>query len=319
MNVFLTFDIEIWCNDWKALDERFPAAFDRYVYGRSDAGQYALPKTLEILAVNGLKGVFFVEPLFSARFGARHLETIVGMILNAGQEVQLHLHPEWTDEIRPIVFPDKPYKRQHLFNYSLDEQTRLIALGLELLRAAGARDVNAFRAGSFGANRDTLLAAQACGLHYDSSLNMCAPISGQDIRSDEPFYFPRCHNALRLVPMTVFRDGFRKLRPAQVGACSFRELTDILENSASLGHDSVTILSHNFEMLRSGSSKPDKIVAARFAALCRYLAKHRSTMPTRGFHDALDWTPAPLNRELSRSGYAASVGRLVEQILRRLH
>jgi peptidoglycan/xylan/chitin deacetylase (PgdA/CDA1 family) len=41
----------------------------RALYGRSPAGDYALPKTLEILDRNGLKGVFFVEPLFAARFG----------------------------------------------------------------------------------------------------------------------------------------------------------------------------------------------------------------------------------------------------------
>ncbi|THF61620.1 polysaccharide deacetylase family protein [Pseudothauera rhizosphaerae] len=319
MNVFLTFDIEIWCNDWNALDERFPAAFERYVYGRSAAGEYALPRTLELLAAHGLKGVFFVEPLFSARFGARHLETIVGMIQDAGQEVQLHLHPEWTDEIRPAVFPDKPYKRQHLFHYSLDEQTRLIALGLDLLRGAGARDVNAFRAGSFGANRDTLLAAEACGLRYDSSLNMCASVSGRDIRDAEPFHFPRPHGALQLVPMTVFRDGRGRLRPAQVGACSFAELKDVLADSAARGHGCVTLLSHNFEMLRAGSSKPDKVVVSRFEALCRHLARHRDTLPTRGFHDALEWTPAPPDGALARSGRLATGRRLVEQALRRLN
>ena len=38
MNVYLTFDVEVWCNDWTQLDARFPASFDRYVYGRSARG-----------------------------------------------------------------------------------------------------------------------------------------------------------------------------------------------------------------------------------------------------------------------------------------
>ena len=58
MNIYLTFDIEVWCDGWDALDERFPVAFDRYVYGRSAAGDYALPKTLEIMDRHGIKGVF---------------------------------------------------------------------------------------------------------------------------------------------------------------------------------------------------------------------------------------------------------------------
>ena len=105
MNVLLTFDVEIWCQGWHDLDARFPASFDRYVYGRSSRGDYAIPRTLSILDGHGLKGIFFVEPLFAARFGLKYLKIIVDMIRSAGQEVQLHLHPEWTDEIKPAPIP----------------------------------------------------------------------------------------------------------------------------------------------------------------------------------------------------------------------
>ena len=47
MNIYLTFDVEIWCGGWDDLDSRFPSSFQRYVYGRSRKGDYALPKTLE--------------------------------------------------------------------------------------------------------------------------------------------------------------------------------------------------------------------------------------------------------------------------------
>ena len=317
MNVYLSFDIEVWCNDWNALDARFPAAFERYVYGRSPAGEYALPKTLEILNRHGLKGVFFVEPLFAARFGVQHLDTIVRLIRDAGQEVQLHLHPEWTDEIRPEVFPDKPFKRQHLFLYSCEEQTRLLDMGLDLLRQVGVQDVNAFRAGSFGANRDTLRAAAACGLQYDSSLNMCAPVSGQDIRDDAPFYFPRHEEGLCLVPMTVFRDGRGTLRPAQIGACSFAELRQALESAALQGHPCAMLLSHNFEMLHPGKNTPDKIVVSRFEALCRYLGEQRATLPTCGFHDPLPLPASPADLRLAHCNRRATWRRLAEQALRR--
>src|SRR5436189_226672 len=98
MRVLLTFDVEVWCNGWKDLDGQFATAFARYVYGRSQAGEFALPRTLDTLRRHGLHGVFFVEPLFAARFGVQYLTEIVQLIQDAGQEVQLHLHPEWTDE-----------------------------------------------------------------------------------------------------------------------------------------------------------------------------------------------------------------------------
>src|SRR5512142_2710647 len=105
MQVLLTFDVEVWCSGWEALDAQFADAFQCHVYGSASAGQYGLPKTLEILRRNRLRGVFFVEPLFAARFGIAHLRTIVSLIQDAGQDVQLHLHPEWTDEIRPAPLP----------------------------------------------------------------------------------------------------------------------------------------------------------------------------------------------------------------------
>lgn len=318
MNVFLTFDIEIWCNDWTALDERFPAAFERYVYGRSRAGDYALPKTLECLNRHGLRGVFFVEPLFAARFGVEYLEKLTSLIREAGQEVQMHLHPEWTDEIRPQVFPDKPYKRQHLIHYSHTEQVELMRRGLALLAEAGNAEINAFRAGSFAANAATLDAVRDCGLQVDSSLNMVYPYSGEDVRREEFFYFPRERNGLQLLPMTVFRDGRGLLRHAQVGACGVKEMCEAIEDAARRGHPCFTILSHNFEMLRGGSSRPDRIVANRFEALCRYLGKHRDAFPTCGLGTIPKLKKMPPNTDLAKVSRFATLCRLAGQAARRL-
>ena len=85
MNVYLTFDIEVWCNGWSHLDDNFPGSFERYVYGASRTEGYALPKTLQILQRHGLHGVFFVEPLFSARFGSQHLKTAGPPTLSTGR------------------------------------------------------------------------------------------------------------------------------------------------------------------------------------------------------------------------------------------
>lgn len=318
MNVFLTFDIEIWCNDWNALDERFPAAFRRYVYGRSPAGDYALPKTLETLNRHGLHGVFFVEPLFAARFGIEPLAELTGLIREAGQEVQMHLHPEWTDEISPPVFPDKPFKRQHLIHYSRDEQTELIRRGLALLAAAGSPGITAFRAGSFAASADTLAAVKACGLLVDASLNMSCPYSGADVREEGDFHFPRARAGLQLLPMTVFRDGWGRLRHAQVGACGAKELCEAIEDAAEAGHPCFTILSHNFEMLRPGSSEPDRVVARRFEALCRFLGDHPDALPTTGLATVPRFAPLPAAPRLAEAGRVATLRRLAAQAVRRL-
>lgn len=315
MNVFLTFDIEVWCPSWNDLDANFPKAFDRYVFGRSRHGGYALPKTLEILNRHGLHGVFFVEPLFSGRFGAEHLATIVDLIRDAEQEVQLHLHPEWTDEIEPPLIPNNGLKRQHLSYYDLAEQTALIGHGLRMLSEVGVHSVNAFRTGSFAADATTFDALAANGIPFDSSLDPSSGISAPDIQRVSPAFAPVRIGSVSEYPVTVFKDGLGKLRHAQVGACSTSELARALDQRARASAADFVIYSHNFEMLKPGSIEPDWIVVRRFERLCALLGRTRE-WPTIGFHEA-----RRVEREASGPRYS-SVGilptgiRLLEQAIR---
>lgn len=318
MNVHLSFDIEVWCGGWKDLDGRFPESFERYVYGRSPKGEYALPKTLEILARHNLRGVFFVEPLFAARFGIDKLGVIVELIRAGGHDIQLHLHPEWSDETRPLPFPGANRKRQHLAFYTLEEQVALIRLGLALMSRVGCNGISAFRAGSFASNADTYRALRACGIAIDSSLNEVMAESAPDLRDKLDFTCPQVFEGVDILPMTIFRDGFGSLRPAQLGACSFAEMRQAMESAYEAGFGNFVILSHNFEMLRRGSSMPDAIVVRRFEALCAYLDVNREHLPVVAMSRppivASDGTSPPL----PRVSLGATLLRHGEQLARRL-
>lgn len=316
--MFLTFDIEVWCNGWDTLDQSFPASFERYIYGRSRHGDYALPKTLEILDSHGLHGVFFVEPLFSARFGAEYLERVVRMIHGAGQEVQLHLHPEWTDEISPPLLAKVSSKRQHLIYYDLDEQVELIASGKALLEAAGSGPLRAFRAGSYAVNRCTYEALRRNGIAADSSLNRCFAVSGADLRAGHDFAAAFEIEGVVTYPVSVFHDGFGRLRPAQVGACSFEELRDALWDASASGHANFVIVSHNFELLRPDSSLPDFFVVSRFERLCAFLAAHRDAFRIAGFDGVAPPRFDAKAVALPRVALLSSARRYAEQALRRL-
>ena len=318
MNVLLTFDVEIWCNSWNTLDADFPASFQRYVFGRSQRGDYALPKTLEILDRHGLRGVFFVEPLFAARFGIEPLATIIGLIQNAGQEIQLHLHPEWTDEAHPPLLPGSHIKRQLLSDYSLDEQRTLIDHGMQLLREAGGPRPNAFRSGSFACNEDTFRAVAACGIPFDSSINLETPVSqpGATAPDAAGYCEPFQVNDLTLVPMSSFRDGFRRARHAQIGACSSGELIQALIGAERDTWSTFVLLSHNFELMVPGKNQPDRVVVKRFEKVCGFLDENRSTMPTTGFLN-LPPVPEPRGLDLPSVGKSATVSRYFEQVLRR--
>lgn len=317
MKVHLTFDIEVWCNGWTNLDAEFASCYPRYVYGHSKHGDYALPKTLEILNRHGLRGVFFVEPLFSARFGASYLERIVRLIDDADHEVQLHLHPEWTDEIIPPIIPNVSVKRQHLTYYTFEEQIALIRHGKMLLEEALGKTVSAFRAGSYAINEDTFEALATCGISVDSSINRCYAISAPKLVVEHGTTVPIAVDGVISYPVTVFHDGFGRERPAQIGACSYGEMRQALESAHTEGCSDFVIVSHNFEMLKPGCSDPDFVVARRFEQLCRYLADNETQFDVSGFSVHAAPVVATAKPRMPRTGLLPTAWRLAEQLARR--
>lgn len=288
VKVYLTFDVEVWPGAWTDIDSRFPRAFRQYVYGDTPQGQYALPKTLSILGDHGLHGVFFVEPMFSSRFGVAPLAEIIGLIREARQEVQMHLHAEWVNEARERLLDRPPgCKLQHLSYFSREDQCDLVAWAKRRLNEAGAGVPTAFRAGSFRFNEHTLAALAANSIHIDSSYNHCSggPESGV-WRTMEPGnvpVVPFMTGGVIETPVTVYRDSPLGLRPLQITACSFEEIAAVLRKAADHGYPSVTIVSHNFEMLDRRDFSCDKIVAQRFRKLCQFLARHGDVFETAGF------------------------------------
>ena len=318
MNVHVTFDIEVWCNGWANLDREFATCYPRYVYGRSKRGDYALPKTLEILSRHGIHGIFFVEPLFAARFGTEYLERIVRLIDDAGQEVQLHLHPEWTDEIQPPILTEISQKRQHLTYYSLEEQFELIRYGKTLLESALGKEVTAFRAGSYAANAETFQALARNGIHIDSSINGCYSISAPELVRKHGSANPFLAHGVTTFPVSAFRDGFGRMRPAQVGACGFQEMHQAITSAQQSGWTDFVIVSHNFEMLKPGVAEPDLIVVRRFESLCRFLGERRETLPTKGFLNLAPNQLLPANGNYPRATLGATTWRHLQQITRRV-
>jgi hypothetical protein len=322
MRVHLTFDVEVWCGGWEQLDASFPAAFDRYVWGRSKAGDYALPRNLQILERHQLQAVFFVEPLFSFRFGPQHLGTIVELIRASGQSVQLHLHPEWVDEIRPPLISHCERKRQHLTDYTRDEQAALLGAGRAALERASGQAVTAFRSGGYAANRSTYEALAAVGIHTDSSLNATYDRTGGSLGPQADLRQPCQVGAVNVHPVTVFSDALGRPRHLQVGACSFAEMRQVLEHAQAAGHQEVVVVSHNFELLKPGGCQPDRVVERRFDRLCAYLAANRDRYEVGAFPspDAASAPSTAASRRTAgpRVGPWATAVRFVEQAVRRL-
>jgi hypothetical protein len=322
VKVFFTVDVEIWPGGWTDIDARFPQAFRHYIYGDTAFGQYGLPLQLRVLEDHGLTGVFFVEPLFSARYGRAPLQEIVGLIQQGGQDVQLHLHAEWANEAREPVLPTQlDRKIQHLSHFSLPDQTALIGWARHRMGEAGA-PVSAFRAGSFAFNADTLRALEANGLYVDSSYNHYYggassgvwDAAGTGDIPVEPFRFGKVLE----FPVTIYRDFPFHVRSLQLKGCSLGELTNVLRRAAEHEHSTVVIVSHSFELLDRRDFSRDEIVARRFFGLCEFLGRNRDVFETCGFGGGEHAEP-PARQPAPVSGGVRALGiRYMEQLRQRL-
>lgn len=161
--VFLTIDTEF---AWRHHAAGYDAAT---IHARSvEPAGVGLTGQLATLRRHGLKATFFVDPLPALVHGSEWVERMVTPVLAAGQEVQLHLHPNWhgasvTDRAR--------HGRFELIDHDAPCQRALLEKAIDLLVAAGAPRPVAFRAGSYAASDATLSALAALGIGYDSSHN----------------------------------------------------------------------------------------------------------------------------------------------------
>jgi hypothetical protein len=317
LNVFFTVDTEIWCDKWETIDEEFADAFLRYVYGPTSKGNAALPLTFDILNEHGLTGSFFVESLFAHHFGLEPLQELTGLIQNAGHEVQLHLHPEWVNEAKTPIFEQEEMRRPYLRDFTLEQQTLLVKHAKNTLLQSGVESINAFRAGGYGADRNTLRALAANDIQIDTSYNPADPIGIADISPDKLLLQPSLIDGITEYPVTVFGDkNPRSLRPMQLTACSYTEFETILFHAVEHEWDSVVIVSHNFELMTPGLQRLDPIILSRFKRLCKLLSNHPDLFTVRGFN-GLEPYVAQQQPEIPVSGAFNTNLRIGSQILRR--
>ena len=296
--VFLTIDTELmWRHHAAGLDAEAIVARSLEPAGVGVGWQ------LDKLAEHGLKACFFVDPMPALVYGLDGIKRVVGAILAAGQEVQLHLHPNWAG-----AKPGDGGAAHALFElveYSLAEQVELIRGAEELLMAAGAPQPVAFRAGSYAASDDTLTALAELGYLYDSSHNGAEHPWPSAINLDPRQIAPVRHRDMIEVPVTLIEDFRGHTRHFQICALSAAEMRAALDHAVRRGHQAVTIVSHGFELANRTGTRPNAVHVRRFEALCRMLAERRAALVTTHFAEQpefrLDAPDAPLGPNALRT------------------
>jgi peptidoglycan/xylan/chitin deacetylase (PgdA/CDA1 family) len=284
--VFLTVDTELmWRHHVAGLDVAAIAQRSLEPAGVGIGWQLAQ------LARHDLKACFFVDPMPALVYGLDPIKRAVAAILEAGQEVQLHLHPNWAGA--KAGDGGAATGAFELIDHGYAEQRDLIAGAADLLAAAGAPAPVAFRAGSYSASDDTLAALAALGFVYDSSHNGSEHPWPSAIGLAPRQIAPVAHRGVIEVPVTLIEDRAGHLRHFQICALSSAEMRAALDHAAAHGHAAVTIVSHGFELANRAGTRPNAVHVRRFESLCRMLSERRGALVTAHFAER---PPLPLGR-----------------------
>jgi peptidoglycan/xylan/chitin deacetylase (PgdA/CDA1 family) len=310
--VFITIDTEYSSGLYTG-----PGAGDRAEnYARSIAcvtpdGPAGITHKLDLLAEHGQKAVFFVDPMPALVWGVAAIEDIVGPIIAAGQDVQLHCHTEWLEHAGAASPLASKATGKNLADFPFEDQCALIDYARTTLIAAGAPAPVAFRAGNYGANDDTLRALASIGIDYDTShcpalvgSGACRISLGVEDRN------PVGHMGVIEVPVGAIGTLGGGLRHAQLTALTLGELTSAIRHARDEGRDSFTLVSHSFELINRRRQAVNPIVRRRFVGLLTALARMRGvttatyadsppTLSLTGGNTALPASPLRTGRRIA--------------------
>ena len=288
--VYLTFDVECSMGGaWDREDLR-PVPASRAIMGEYDGQALGLPRICDILGEHGIAATFFVEPFHEEQGYPGRIEPVCQYLLDRGQDVQLHIHPNhrhygWKRQGRPYPFTD------NLADLDPRAQRDLLAEGCARLERWTGRHPVAFRAGNMAADESSLEQMAAVGIHIDSSYTF--PYLGGQCR----FRDPQRYNGSKLygdvleVALSGFEQprlpGLRASQPLDLVGTSFDECRDAIRLICGARTDAVVIL-HSFSLFKVrnqqyDNGRPNWIVTRRFRRLCQWLSANASEFPSYTF------------------------------------
>jgi hypothetical protein len=173
----------------------------RLLWGQHERGRAGVSEMSSIGDEFGVKHVFFVD-FCGAYTSLNETQEVVRWLDAAGQDVQLHTHPEYL----PDVFWSEQGLAKHpryMNRYAKDSRAEFVIKHFgAIISTCTGKPVIAHRAGSFRWNACTVRALKTTGIRLSFNNSMCALHAGQCVYS-EPTNLPFLwSNGVIEVPMT---------------------------------------------------------------------------------------------------------------------
>jgi hypothetical protein len=289
VNVFITVDTEHSIGGAFIDSTLKPVGNEKRVFGKIGDQYYGIPLIIDIANRYNIPLTFFLEVLNKYYFGEKESREACRYIIGRGHDVQLHVHPNYLNFMRPN--PGERYFSDRLCNYDLEKQVELIEEGRELLIQYGAKPPIAFRAGNFAADRATLKALKMSGFFIDSSFSMnfgnSSPRTNHlDINDcfevEGIFEFP-ITNFIEFIPLRP-----KRFKALDINGVIFQEMKYVLNQARTIGLNNITIVLHSFSFIKPYDVqykviKPRWQVIRRFEKLCYLLKEDSEAFEVKSF------------------------------------
>jgi peptidoglycan/xylan/chitin deacetylase (PgdA/CDA1 family) len=329
LDVYLTVDTE--CSMGGAWDSptREPVGPDRAILGRTGPHRYGTPLIMDLLEEHALRATFFVEVFAGAVVGDAALAGAYREIIRRGHDAQLHLHPVfryYAGRKRGLPgWEPPPAHMDWIGSHSPLAQLELLREGVAAFELLVGRKPIAFRAGNYAADDATLAALDQVGIRYDSSFNAAYLGRSCLITKEAATNSPWRVGSVWEMPLTVFATGVGSLagvKPLEISAVSFREITSVLEQAERLGMGGVNMILHSFSLFKKSDAqfsriRPDRLLIWRLRRLCAYLGAHRDRFRVVTFSDLREPRVDAPGTPLPRMGlFRPATRRLVQDLNR---
>jgi peptidoglycan/xylan/chitin deacetylase (PgdA/CDA1 family) len=290
LKVCITIDTEFSISGAFSNPGRYLPVDKQVVYCNVNGRSEGLGFILRAFEETGIKGTFFVEALNRAYFGNGPMEGVVNDILVSGHDVQLHIHPVWSQVFSSSGWQsklDETKPNDSVLTRSQDQLESLFGEGADILESwCGYRPL-ALRTGNLHVNRNVYKAMSGVGMFVSSNIGrgVYEPVDAE----------LRVSHGCRLIegvyeyPVTSYvglhLPSIKELKSLTIAGSSFSEAKYLIDVAYKKGIGSVVLLTHPSEFIKGydvqfNNGKRNVLTQGRLRQLCEYIANNSDRFET---------------------------------------
>lgn len=215
---------------------------ERLIYGKTKRGESCgIDLLIDTFDRYGMRGLFFVDIAEAWKYGEDKISKVLTHIESRGHDVGVHIHPDHMADAT----------RLFLSEYSKKEQYDIIKKCTDFYVAVLGHKPKAFRAGKYGANRDTLDILAELGYQVDFSefygskwCHINPPVAKVNVQ--------KLGNGLIEIPVTSYKSfdamGYSRYDKLDCEQC-FSEYKSLINKLEKNNSDLAVLFVHSFSLI----------------------------------------------------------------------